>query len=95
MTTGATRLCKKCAFVFPIEETICPSCGRDQSVRTTVAGKPGERATLDFPAVLRGPDKVGGEPGRGKEQRGGGCQEGKEGETTHENGAYQRIRVAP
>jgi len=34
MTTGATRLCKKCAFVFPIEETICPSCGRDQSIRT-------------------------------------------------------------
>ena len=28
-------------------------------------------------------------------QRGGGCQEGKEGETAHENGAYQRIRVAP
>ena len=34
MTTGATRLCKKCAFVFPIEETVCPSCGRDQAVRT-------------------------------------------------------------
>ena len=34
MTTGATRLCKKCAFVFPIEETICPSCGRDQTIRT-------------------------------------------------------------
>lgn len=34
MTTGATRLCKKCAFVFPIEDTVCPSCGRDQSIRT-------------------------------------------------------------
>jgi hypothetical protein len=32
MTTGPTRLCKRCQCEFPLEEVICPACGRDQRI---------------------------------------------------------------
>jgi hypothetical protein len=41
VTTGPTRLCKRRQCEFPLEEVICPACGRDQTTSRQRTGRVG------------------------------------------------------